>query len=242
MQNYIQPGCVLTLTAPYARLSGEGAKVGSIFGVATANVENAAAGEFETMGVVTLAKTGAQAWSVGERIYWDDNNKRADSDGSLGMLIGHATAVAANPSATGQLKLLGCSPELLEGAQGAIVALTDNTGGSATHDDTLADGLTSTAPAAVTAAAIADGTMAGAANGAFETVGATNGADVSGAIMNNFKECQTEIGALVADVTELQAKLDAAVTDLGVQNQNDSDLAQKILEIRTALIAVGILS
>ena len=35
MKNYVQPGATLTLTAPYAVVSGDGLLVGSIFGVAT---------------------------------------------------------------------------------------------------------------------------------------------------------------------------------------------------------------
>ena len=35
MKNYVQPGNTITLTAPYAVVSGEGLLVGSIFGVAS---------------------------------------------------------------------------------------------------------------------------------------------------------------------------------------------------------------
>jgi hypothetical protein len=45
-----------------------------------------------------------------------------------------------------------------------------------------------------------------------------------------------------AALAALRTTVAACVTDIGVKNQNDSDLAQKILEIRTALIAAGILT
>jgi len=105
--NYKQPGKVLTLTAPYARSSGEGALVESIFGVALNDVLIAVETEFATTGVWTLAKTSAQAWAVGDEIYWDDGNKRCDNVPTVGALIGSATAVAANPSSTGEVKLNG---------------------------------------------------------------------------------------------------------------------------------------
>lgn len=242
MRNYIQPGECVELVAPYDRLSGEGALVGSIFGVATKDVLNTVEGTFCTKGVFDLTKTEAQAWTQGQKIYWDNGNKRCDSDSTVGPLIGTATRIEANPTTTGRVLLNGSAPATAEGAQAAIVALTDNTGGSGTHDDTLADGLTATAPAAVTAAAVAEGTLNGASDGTFEVVGDTSTGDRSAAIMNNFEELRIQGDAIVADLTELQAKLDAAVTDLTTQNQNDSDLAQKVLEIRTALINAGILT
>lgn len=117
-QSYRQPGDILTLTAPYARAtSGLGAKVGAIFGVSCGTVANAAEGQFMVEGVHELAKTSAQAWSQGDRIYWDDTNKRCDTDSTVGMAIGKATAAAANPSSTGFV-LLEPAP-LLEGAQAA---------------------------------------------------------------------------------------------------------------------------
>jgi predicted RecA/RadA family phage recombinase len=143
--NYFsQPGNVLTLTAPYACASGAGAKVGAIFGVATAAVLISEEGEFATVGVYSLAKTSAQAWAVGERIYWDDTNKRCDTDSAVGMLIGAATAIAANPSSTGYVRLNGGAvPEGAEGAQAAITSLTDNTAGTANNVlQALADGTT----------------------------------------------------------------------------------------------------
>lgn len=117
--NYIQDGEVLTLTAPYTVASGAGAQVGSIFGVATADVASGAEGEFATEGVFDLAKTSAQAWTVGQKIYWDNSNKRCDTDGTVGMLIGVATAVAANPSSTGYVKLNEAVSPTSEGPQAA---------------------------------------------------------------------------------------------------------------------------
>lgn len=109
--NYVQPGKVLSLIAPYNRTAGQGALVGSIFGVSLGTVLSGAVGEFHVgAGVFSLAKTSGQAWSVGQKIYWDNSNKQCDSDASLGQFIGVATAIAANPSSTGQVLLNGQSP------------------------------------------------------------------------------------------------------------------------------------
>jgi predicted RecA/RadA family phage recombinase len=131
--NYIQDGATVTVAAPYDRLSGQGALIGSaLFGVALSDVLSGATGDFMTEGVFSLAKTSAQAWVLGDRIYWDNSNKRCDTDPTKGPLIGVATAAAANPSSTGYVKLSEGIPGLDEGAQGAtIAALTDNSGGAA---------------------------------------------------------------------------------------------------------------
>lgn len=140
--NYVQPGEVITLTAPYARESGQGAKVGAIFGVATVDVDNAAEAPFVLRGVWTLPKTSAQAWVQGDRIYWDDSNKRCDNDPTVGMFIGVAPAAADNPSSTADV-LLCPGPEMVEGKQAAITSLTDSTGGTANDTlENLADGTT----------------------------------------------------------------------------------------------------
>jgi len=95
MKTGVQNGKVLDLVAPYDRLSGKGALVGAIFGVATHDVLSGVTGTFLTEGVVTLDKTDSQAWTQGQTIYWDDTNKRADNT-VVGPAIGMASdAVAA---------------------------------------------------------------------------------------------------------------------------------------------------
>jgi len=107
MKNANQTGDVLTLTAPYTVASGAGMLVGSIFGVATAGASSGATVEAETEGVFELAKVSAQAWSVGQLIYWDDSAKNCTTVSTSNKLIGTATAVAQNPSAIGRVRLNG---------------------------------------------------------------------------------------------------------------------------------------
>jgi predicted RecA/RadA family phage recombinase len=224
--NHIQPGKVLSLLAPYEVASGAGFQVGSLFAVALGAAANGAAVEGQACGVWELAKTSAQAWTVGQKIYWDNGNKRCDSDGTVGMLIGVATEIEDNPTATGKVRLNGVAPASSEGPQGAIVALTDSTGGSGTHDDTLADGLTATAPDATTG----------------YTAHSSGSTPVTSAAATDLDTTAAALATLVTEVTALRAVVAACVTDLTTQNQNDSDLAQKILEIRTALISSGVIA
>lgn len=109
MKNFIDSGETPTLAAPYDRLSGEGALIGSLFGVAVKDVLSGADGVFCTEGVFTLKKTSAQAWTVGVKLYWDNTAKEVTTAAAAGanMLIGVALEVAANPSSTGVVRLNG---------------------------------------------------------------------------------------------------------------------------------------
>lgn len=129
MDNYIQKGNTVTLVAPYDVASGGGFLVGAIFAVAVRAALTGATVEGERTGVFELAKTNAQAWTQGQKVYWDDTNKRCDSDSTVGMLIGTAHAAAANPSTTGEVILNGCAPSTAEGPQAAIadIATADAT-------------------------------------------------------------------------------------------------------------------
>lgn len=105
MKNYVSPGDHVTLAAPYAVSAGDGALVGSIFGVAQEDAENAADVVLVTRGIFDMAKVSAQAWTVGAKIYWDNTAKNCTTTASSNTLIGTAVAVAANPSATGRVRL-----------------------------------------------------------------------------------------------------------------------------------------
>lgn len=107
--NYVQEGEVLALTAPYTRTAGQAALVGTgLFGVALVDVTSGASASFSTCGVWTLTKTEAQEWAtVGLPIYWDDSGKALTTTSSGNTLVGYNTAVAANPSTTGTIRLIG---------------------------------------------------------------------------------------------------------------------------------------
>ncbi len=107
MKNFVQPGANLTLPAPYDRLSGEGALIGSIFGVASNDVASGDDDVFVTEGVFDLAKAGSQAWTVGAKIYWDNTNKVCTTTATSNTLIGAATAAVAGGAGdtVGRVKL-----------------------------------------------------------------------------------------------------------------------------------------
>jgi predicted RecA/RadA family phage recombinase len=57
--------------------------------------------------VAKVAKVSAQAWTEGLKIYWDNTAKLFTSTASTNPLVGFATRVAANPTATGYVRLDG---------------------------------------------------------------------------------------------------------------------------------------
>lgn len=114
MKNYIQPSDALTVTAPNATAdvdvsSGDGVLVGTMFGVAVNDAVKGAELVINTLGVFELPKVSAQAWTVGAKIYWDNTAKKCTTTSGGNSLIGVATAVAANPSAVGHVRLNGIS-------------------------------------------------------------------------------------------------------------------------------------
>lgn len=108
MKNYIQPGKVITLTNPAAISSGVGYMTGNLFGVAAADYAADEAGEYETEGVFDLAKDDA-AFSVGDPVYWDDqNSKCTDSSHTAGLTrIGACTKAAVAGDSTVRARLDG---------------------------------------------------------------------------------------------------------------------------------------
>lgn len=95
MKSYVQPGNTSTLNAPYAVASGDGLLVGSIFGVAAGAAALGETVEAALVGVFDLKKVASQAWSVGDKVYWDNTNKEATKTTPSNTLIGVATEAVA---------------------------------------------------------------------------------------------------------------------------------------------------
>jgi predicted RecA/RadA family phage recombinase len=116
-KNWVQPGDVVTVAAPYDVLSGGGCLVGNLFGVAAYDALEGAEVELNMTGVFDLAKVSAQAWTVGAIIYWDDDEGHCTTTASTNKAIGLAVADAADPSATGRVRL-NMGPQGIQGIQG----------------------------------------------------------------------------------------------------------------------------
>jgi predicted RecA/RadA family phage recombinase len=103
MKNYIQTGDIVTVTAPANVAAGDLVEVGKLVGVAVADAASGKPVNIKTSGVFTVKKVSAQAWTVGAALYVADGE--ATTTASTNTFIGHALEIAANPSATGVVRL-----------------------------------------------------------------------------------------------------------------------------------------
>ena len=110
MRNYVQPGDIVTVAAPYALASGDGALVGALFGVAAATYASGFAdAEIKTTGVFDLKAEAAATGAVGTKAYWDDAAKQVTSTVGTNKLIGVYTAAKAASQTTARVRLNGVS-------------------------------------------------------------------------------------------------------------------------------------
>ena len=187
MKNYVQEGDTLTLTAPYTRTAGQGAQVGSIFGVACNDVTSGDSGEFARCGVFDLTALSTATGSQGAKVYWDNSNKRIDTDGTVGMLVGTLTTAKTNGQTTARVALNCCAPSESEGPQAAIADLSGTLTGTA--NGSLVD-------IAATAGACAGGATPTAGN--VDTAIATAVASIVTGANEQNAELQAKINAILA--------------------------------------------
>lgn len=109
MKNLIKTGLVVTAVAASGGcVSGSLYRINSLIGVAAADAAEGADVELVITGEFDLAKTSAQAWAVGNPIYSiAATNVLTNVAGTGNYLVGVATAIAANPSAVGRVRLNG---------------------------------------------------------------------------------------------------------------------------------------
>lgn len=106
MKTFVQPGQVLTVTAPADTKSGDFVVVGAVFGIATCDAPSGTDLELRLGGVYDgQPKVSAQAWAQGASLYWDSAAKNFTTVAAANVKVGVAALVAANPSATGRVRL-----------------------------------------------------------------------------------------------------------------------------------------
>jgi predicted RecA/RadA family phage recombinase len=104
MQNFVQNGDVLSLTAPAALSSGDGFLSGLIFGVAVKDAASGAKVDAVVEGVVELPKA-AGAITEGALVYWDNTAKNVTTTSAGNTLIGKASAAAADAALLVRVRL-----------------------------------------------------------------------------------------------------------------------------------------
>ena len=108
MKTYIQPGDTITATAPTGGLlSGQGAVIGAIFGVAAFDAAQGDPVELVTRGVFTLPKS-AGVIEEGAAVWWDDAAKTVENASDTDLFpIGICVGGAADDDATCAVRLDG---------------------------------------------------------------------------------------------------------------------------------------
>lgn len=104
---YVQDGCYVPVTLPYARNPGEAVLVGSLFGVCSVGGAQGDVDNIHTEGVYGLtaatgASTDATQWA---KAYWDNTNKRITPVASGHSYVGVFFAAKATSEATAQVRL-----------------------------------------------------------------------------------------------------------------------------------------
>jgi predicted RecA/RadA family phage recombinase len=105
MQNFLEHGDVVVVTAPETADSGEFLIVGGLRGVAQAAAASGDPVPLKLSGVFELLKATGTAWSQGDRLYWDASAKKFTKTAAGNMPVGFAWADAASGDTTGQVFL-----------------------------------------------------------------------------------------------------------------------------------------
>lgn len=106
-KNYIQAGEHITVPAPAAVISGSPVLIGALFGVAEVSADVGAPLTLARRGVFRLEKAAGQAWTVGQKLYWDGTNNVATSTATGNTLIGVATEAQLSAATEGLVLLDG---------------------------------------------------------------------------------------------------------------------------------------
>lgn len=100
MKNYIQSGCVVSVTAPYDVTSGQALQVGVLWGVATHSALSGQPVEIETRGVMDVTKLTTDNPTQGAALYWDNTNKRLTTTNTSNLFVGKCLVAPAASAAS----------------------------------------------------------------------------------------------------------------------------------------------
>ena len=107
MRNFVQPGENITVTAEAAASSGDGVKLGSLFGIASGDAAIGDSMVLVTEGVFEMPKVSTDELAVGDAVYFRTSDGAVSSTASGNTKIGIAVSEAGNPSASVHVRLNG---------------------------------------------------------------------------------------------------------------------------------------
>lgn len=107
MKNFIQSGNVVTVIAPYNVTSGQAVQVGAIIGVAANDALQGTPVELVRQGIFALGAVTADTLAMGDKVYWDNTNRRLTKTATNNTLVGAAAAAKSGTEATATALLDG---------------------------------------------------------------------------------------------------------------------------------------
>lgn len=108
MSNYIHPGHTLKVLAPYEVNKGDFVQVGALFGAAKSWASKGELVEILTAGVFEVSKSAEQVWNIGERVYWNVQERKITTIGSGSFFVGIVVEPEAGQSEKlGRIKIFG---------------------------------------------------------------------------------------------------------------------------------------
>lgn len=108
MNNFIQPGNVLEMTAPAGGVeSGVPIQIGQLVGIPAVDAAEDERFSFQVVGVFRLPKATGQAWTEGQIVYFDATPGDFTTTAAGNLQAGTAVADAASGDTTGLVRLDG---------------------------------------------------------------------------------------------------------------------------------------
>ena len=108
MKAWVSNGDNITMVTPVAVVAGTPVVLNSgFFGVPASTASAGASVSFTQFGVVQfMPKTTGQAWTVGQKLYWDTATSRFTNVAGALTLVATATKAAASADTVGELVLV----------------------------------------------------------------------------------------------------------------------------------------
>ncbi|WP_208350399.1 DUF2190 family protein [Pseudaestuariivita rosea] len=107
MKNYVQAGENITVTAEAAATSGDGVRVGTLFGIASGVAEIGDSLVLVTEGVFEMPKVATDDMAVGAAVYWRSSDGLVTTTASGNTKVSVAIMAAGNPSSAVRVRLNG---------------------------------------------------------------------------------------------------------------------------------------
>lgn len=106
MKNKVSEGNKLDLVATGNVTSGVPVVMTELVGVPEISGVSGDVIPVDLSGIFELTKLGGEAWTQGQKVYWDAGNSRCTTTASTHKQIGHAAVIAGSADVLGKVKLM----------------------------------------------------------------------------------------------------------------------------------------